>query len=85
MDLTAQMDDELSFMAGDIISVTQIVDSDFAIGLCHGKLGTGIHLINELIVMFLRSASHWLNFYKFPIIEILCSMLPGILPRVAVG
>ena len=38
MDLTAQMDDELSFMAGDIISVTEVVDSDFAIGLCGGIL-----------------------------------------------
>ena len=39
MDLTAQLDDELSFSVGDIITVTKIIDADFGIGECNGKVG----------------------------------------------
>ena len=39
MDLTAQLDDELSFVTGDIISVVQIIDEDFCLGECGGQRG----------------------------------------------
>ncbi len=39
MDLTAQLDEELSFRCGDIISVLEIVDSDFCVGECNGRKG----------------------------------------------
>jgi hypothetical protein len=40
MDLAAQIPDELSFCNGDIIEITQVVDSDFAVGNCCGKSGS---------------------------------------------
>ncbi len=39
IDLTAQLDDELCFTTGDIISVIEVIDEDFAIGECNGKVG----------------------------------------------
>ena len=39
MDLTAQLDDELSFHTGDVINVLQVMDSDFCLGECNGRTG----------------------------------------------
>ncbi|XP_013387330.1 dynamin-binding protein [Lingula anatina] len=39
MDLTAQIDDELSFQTGDIINITKILDEDFCMGECNGDVG----------------------------------------------
>lgn len=39
MDLTAQLDDELGFIQGDTIQIIEVLDSDFAIGECRGKIG----------------------------------------------
>lgn len=39
-DLSAQLDEELTFKAGDIIEITKVLDSDFAIGRCaDGRTG----------------------------------------------
>ncbi len=40
LDLSAQLDDELSFYAGDVIEITEVVDSDFAIGTVNGRTGS---------------------------------------------
>ena len=39
MDLTAQMPEELSFYKGDMIDVTEVMDNDFAVGICNGRTG----------------------------------------------
>ena len=39
MDLTAQLDDELSFRCGDVIMVVEVVDADFCVGECNGRRG----------------------------------------------
>ena len=39
MDLTAQLDDELSFRSGDVITVLEVIDADFCIGECNGMKG----------------------------------------------
>ena len=39
MDLTAQLDEELSFRAGDIITVLLVIDSEFCLGECNGQTG----------------------------------------------
>ena len=39
IDLTAQLDDELSFQKGDIVTIIKVVDSDFCIGECKNKCG----------------------------------------------
>ena len=40
MDLTAQLDDELGFCCGDLISIISLVDEDTAMGEIGGKTGT---------------------------------------------
>ena len=40
MDLTAQLNDELSFHKGDSINIIEILDADFAVGVCQGKKGS---------------------------------------------
>ncbi len=39
IDLTAQLDDELGFQKGDIVTIIKVVDSDFCIGECKNKCG----------------------------------------------
>ena len=39
MDLTAQIDDELSFRSGDVIRVLEVIDADFCLGECNGMKG----------------------------------------------
>ncbi len=39
MDLTAQLDEELTLHTGDVITVLEIIDSDFCVGECNGKRG----------------------------------------------
>ena len=39
MDLTAQLDDELSFRSGDVITVLEVIDADFCLGECNGLKG----------------------------------------------
>ena len=39
MDLTAQLDDELSFRSGDVIRVLEVIDADFCLGECNGMKG----------------------------------------------
>ena len=40
MNLTAQLDDELSFSKGDIIEITNIQDRDFAVGIVNNIMGS---------------------------------------------
>ena len=51
VDAVAQLDDELSFQAGDIIKVTEVIDEDWYRGECHGKTGmfltSCVQLLNE--------------------------------------
>ncbi|XP_045175182.2 dynamin-binding protein-like isoform X2 [Mercenaria mercenaria] len=51
VDSVGQLDEELSFQAGDIITVTEVIDEDWYQGECRGKSGmflaTCVQLINE--------------------------------------
>lgn len=51
VDVVGQLDAELSFQAGDIITVTEVVDEDWYIGQCRGKSGmflaACVQLLNE--------------------------------------
>jgi len=51
VDAVAQLDEELGFQAGDIITVTQVVDEDWYVGECRGKSGmflaACVQLLNE--------------------------------------
>jgi growth factor receptor-binding protein 2 len=58
-DLTAQLDEELTFKTGEIIEITQIVDSDFAIGRCaDGRSG---HFPLAFVKVFEGSVDSCLN------------------------
>ena len=39
MDLSAQLDDELELHVGDVITITEVIDEDFAVGHCNGRTG----------------------------------------------
>lgn len=51
VDAVGQLDEELSFKAGDIITVTEVIDEDWYKGECHGKSGiflaACVQLLNE--------------------------------------
>lgn len=51
VDSVAQLDEELSFQVGDIISVTEVLDEDWYVGECRGKSGmflaSCVQLLNE--------------------------------------
>ncbi|WAR03204.1 DNMBP-like protein [Mya arenaria] len=51
VDSVAQLDEELSFQAGDIITVTEVVDEDWYVGQCRGRSGmflaSCVQLLNE--------------------------------------